>query len=375
VNDADGIALAVAEARRALGSTAPNPAVGAVIVADGVVLAAGYTRPPGGPHAEVVALRAAREAGHDVRGATMYVTLEPCCHHGRTPPCTDALIAAGVARVVVGVVDPFPQVRGRGLRLLNEAGIEVVLGVGAEACAELVRGFSRVTLGGLPEVTLKAAISLDGRIATAAGESRWITGEPARAHGHGLRATHDAILVGRGTVEADNPRLTCRIAEGRDPVPVVLDSQLRLSADALVLHGPRRALVFCDEHAPERSLPAELIRVPGGPTGLDLEAVLRALGARGLHRVLVEGGGAVHRSFLDAALVDEICAYVAGTVLPGGRSWIAGPALPVLADAPRFGVPTAEVLGQDVLLRYRLPAAAVRDAPRSLAELLSSEEE
>lgn len=373
MTDVEAMSLAIAEARLALGATAPNPAVGAVIVRDGVVLATGYTRPPGGPHAEVVALRAAREAGHDVAGATMFVTLEPCCHHGRTPPCTDAVIAAGIARVVVGVVDPYPQVRGRGLRLLADAGVEVTLGVLSEACDELVRGFVRVTLGGLPVVTLKTAISLDGHLATATGESQWITGEQARAHGHGLRATHDAILVGHGTVEADDPRLTCRTATGRDPVPVVLDSELRVSSSAQVFAGTRRAIVCCAHDAPERELPADLVRVPRGPGGLDLEAVLRALGQRGLHRVLVEGGAQVHRSLLDGALVDEVYAYVAGTVIPGGRGWVGGPPRPVLADAPRFGAPTAEVLGSDVLLRYRLPVAAVREAPRSLAELLSSE--
>ncbi|MCB9662680.1 MAG: bifunctional diaminohydroxyphosphoribosylaminopyrimidine deaminase/5-amino-6-(5-phosphoribosylamino)uracil reductase RibD [Alphaproteobacteria bacterium] len=350
--------LALEEGRRALGTTAPNPPVGAVLVARGEVIGRGYTRPPGGDHAEVVALADARARGHDPRGAVLYVTLEPCCHWGRTPPCTDALIAAGVARVVVGVVDPYPAMQGASLSQLRAAGVEVELGVRAEACRALMRGFLRVYEGGLPEVALKAAVSLDGRLATEAGDSRWITGEAARRHGHVLRHQHDALLVGRGTVEADDPRLTCRLPEGAHPVPVVLDSGLTIPSDAAVLAGPRRAVVVAAEDAPERELAADVVRVPRGPSGLDLHAVLRALAERGLHRVLVEGGGAVHRSFLDAGCVDHLYVYVAGTVLPGGRAWVGGPPVEPLAAAPRFGRPEVEHLGDDVLLHYRLAEQA-----------------
>lgn len=354
MTDEQAMALAVACARRALGSTAPNPAVGAVLLRDGVVLGEGWTRPVGGPHAEVVALADALARGHDVRGATMFVTLEPCCHHGRTPPCTDAILSAGVARVVVGVVDPYPPMRGRSLALLRDAGLDVALGVAAADCASLTLGFRRVTDGGLPEVTLKVATSLDGRLATATGESQWITGEAARTDVHRERSMHDAVLVGIGTVRADDPRLTARVDGGRDPVPVVLDSGLSLSADARLLHGPRRAVVIVAEDAPERELPADVVRVPRGPGGLDLRAALVALGARGLHRVLVEGGAGVHRSLLDAGVVDTVLVYVAGTVIPGGLSWLGGPPLTTLADAPRFGSPDVTVLGDDVRLRYVL---------------------
>jgi diaminohydroxyphosphoribosylaminopyrimidine deaminase/5-amino-6-(5-phosphoribosylamino)uracil reductase len=352
------MAVAVAMAHRALGTTAPNPAVGAVVVRDGVVLGAGFTRPVGGPHAEVEALAAARAAGHDPAGATLYVTLEPGRHFGRTPPCTDALLAAGIQRVVVGVVDPNPLMCGRSLELLREAGVEVALGVGAESCARLVLGFGRAITRGLPEVVCKVAMSLDGRIATASGESKWITGAAARAHGAAERRLFDAILVGAGTVRADDPRLTARGADGADygvqPVPVVVSGSLDLPPEAAVFRHPRRALVFGRADAHDPGLPAEVVRVDGASGGVDLDQVLRALAARGLHRVWVEGGGRVVRSLIDAGRVDELRVYVAGTVLPGGLPWLGGPPVGSLADAPRFGAPSVELVGDDVLLRYRV---------------------
>jgi diaminohydroxyphosphoribosylaminopyrimidine deaminase/5-amino-6-(5-phosphoribosylamino)uracil reductase len=356
MTDDEAMALAVAEAERALGHTRPNPAVGAVVVRDGVVLGAGCTQPPGQEHAEVMALRATRAAGHDPAGATMYVTLEPCCHHGRTPPCTDAILAAGVRRVVVGVVDPYPPMRGKSLALLNAAGVEVALGVEAARCAELVRGFVRAVERGLPSVTLKAAVSLDGRLATASGESQWITGEAARAHGHGLRSTHDAVLVGIGTALADDPRLTARGARPGRPAPVVVDTELRIPASAQLLRGPERAVILCADDAPDRDVAADVVRVPRGRGGIDLKAGLRALAARGLHRVLVEGGAAIHRSLLDAHLADELQLYAAPMVLPGGRAWVGGAPVERLADAARWTLVEVARLGDDVSLRYRLRA-------------------
>lgn len=342
-------------AREALGATAPNPAVGAVLVRDGMVIGEGWTRPAGGPHAEVVALADARAQGNDPSGATLYVTLEPCCHHGRTPPCTDALLAAGVARVVAGMEDPTPPMQGNGLRILREAGVEVRLGVRSRACADIVRGFTRTASHGLPMVTAKAAVSLDGHIATATGESQWITGPEARAHGHGLRAEHDAILVGSGTVAADDPALTCRTREGADPVPVVLDSDLRTPPSAALLRSSRRAVIVCAHDARERALDADIVRVARTPDGVDVEAALRALASRGLHRVLVEGGGRVHRSLFDRGLVDWLYLYVSGVVLPGGRPWLAGSPVTSLSVALRLGDPQLERLGDDVLLRWRVP--------------------
>lgn len=355
MSDRAFMARAVEVARRGLGTTAPNPTVGAVLVRDGAVIGEGYTRPVGGPHAEVVALRAARDAGHDPRGATMYVTLEPCCHHGRTPPCTDALIEAGVGRVVVGVVDPFPPMRGEGLAILRRAGVDVALGVETEACAALVRGFTRVITAGLPEVTSKVAVSADGHLATAAGESKWITGAEARRDAHRLRAEHDAVLVGAGTQRADDPSLTVRDVDGHQPVPVVLDTGLRIDAGARLFAHPRRAVIVCAEDAPARDLAAEVVRVPRGPGGVDVEAALRALAARGLHRILVEGGAGVHRALLDARLVDTLVVYVAPVLVPGGRPWLGGAPLATLGEAVRMRRPEVAPVGDDVRLTCAMP--------------------
>lgn len=355
--DARFMDLAIAQATDSLGHTAPNPSVGAVLTRAGKVLGQGRTKPVGGPHAEIEAIRDARAAGHhDLEGTTLYVTLEPCCHWGRTPPCTDAIQRERIARVVVGVVDPYPPMQGKGLARLRAAGIQVELGVRTQACAALVLGFTRTITQGLPEVTSKVACSLDGRIATSDGESQWITCEAARRDGHGLRATHDAVLVGIGTALADDPRLTCRTVVGRDPVPVVLDTLLRLPLSARVLEAGRPAIVICAEDAPRRALPAEVVRVPRGLDGLlDPVAALRALAERGQHRVLVEGGASIHRSLLDARLVDTLHVYLAPLLLPGGRPWLRDhPALRGLATAQNFGPPCAVVsLDRDLKLTYR----------------------
>lgn len=339
--DAHFMGLALQVARRGRGRTAPNPTVGAVIVRDGEVVAEGWTQPPGQHHAEVHALR---QLGGRADGATMYVTLEPCCHHGRTPPCTDAIIAAGVARVVMGTVDPFPLVAGQGLAQLEAAGVAVTVGVREAECRRSHLGFLRAVTRGLPEVTLKAAITLDGRIASGFGESRWITGPAARERGHRLRDEHDAVLVGIGTVLADDPELTTRIPGGRDARPAVLDADLRIPADAALLR--RDALVYCAEDAPARVLPGTVVRVPRAAEGVHLEAVLRDLARRGLHRVLVEGGGRVHRSMLDGGYVDRLELFVNGRVLADGPGFVGGP--PVrLADAPGFRFLAGEPVGDD----------------------------
>jgi diaminohydroxyphosphoribosylaminopyrimidine deaminase/5-amino-6-(5-phosphoribosylamino)uracil reductase len=334
--------LALDLARRSAGRTAPNPNVGCVVVAHGRVLAEGWTQPPGQHHAEPHALAA---LGGRAEGATMYVTLEPCCHHGRTPPCTDAILAAGVRRVVVGTGDPFPLVAGRGLARLREAGVEVVVGVREAECRRTMLGFLRAVTAGLPEVTIKAAITLDGRIASAAGESRWITGAAARDAGHRLRDTHDAVLIGVGTVLADDPALTTRLAGGRDAVPVVLDTSLRTPRGAAVIRS-RPALVFAAPDAVGQ-LPAEIVRVPRAAGGLDLAAVLRVLAGRGLHRVLAEGGGRVHRALVDGGFVDRIELFINGRVLGGGAGFVAGPGF-ALAEAPAFRFASAEQVGEDL---------------------------
>ncbi len=356
MNDQQGMRLALAEAWRGVGSTAPNPCVGAVIVVDDQVVGAGCTAPGGQPHAEVMALQAARSAGHDVTGGTMYVTLEPCCHYGRTPPCSLAIIEAGIGTVVVGCIDPFPEMQGKSVAMLREAGLTVRTGVEEQACREVLRGFLRVMEGGLPEVTLKAATSLDGHIATSSGESKWITSEEARHHGHNLRAQHDALLVGVSTVLADDPRLTCRTQVDRDPVPVVFDTHLRTPDEAHIFRGPVRPVILCGPGAPERDLPADIVRVALDERGrVDVVQALRELGRRGLHRVMVEGGAQIHRSMLDAGVVDSLFLYMAPKIIAGGRSWVGGDPLQVLSDAPGLAVQSCERIGPDVLIQLSRP--------------------
>ena len=337
------MAQALDLARNALGRTGTNPAVGTVIVQGDRVTARGWTQPPGHDHAEPHALH--QLAPGAARGATLYVTLEPCCHHGRTPPCTDAILRAGIARVVVGTVDPFPLVSGRGIAQLRAAGVQVDVGVLEAACKRMNLGFLRVVAGGLPEVTLKAAVSLDGRIASEAGASQWITGPEARAAGHRLRSEHDAILVGVGTVLADDPALTARPVDRdpSEPLRVVLDTALRTPADAKVLGA--RCLIFSASAG--RRGPSEVVAAPVGPGGLDLVAVLRELAERGVRRVLVEGGGRVSRSFFDAGLVDRLELYTAGIVLAGGPGFVGGPGFP-LEGAPRLRRIAMRTVGDDV---------------------------
>ncbi|GDX78644.1 riboflavin biosynthesis protein RibD [Deltaproteobacteria bacterium] len=340
--------LALDLARRALGRTAPNPPVGAVIVQNGSVVAEGWTQPPGQAHAEPHALSAAERAGVDTRGATMYVTLEPCCHHGRTAPCTDAILRAGIARVVVGTVDPFPLVAGKGIAQLLAAGLQVDVGVREAECRRLMLGFIRAHTEGLPELTLKAAITLDGRIASASGEARWITGPAARELSHRLRDQHDALVVGVSTVIADDPELTTRIPGGRDAVPVVLDSTLRTPPGAAVLRRGT-TLIYTSFEAVDPGLNATVVRVPRAGLGVDVRAVLRDLASRGLHRVLVDGGAHVHRSFLDAGVVDRIELFVNARVLAGGPGFVAGEGY-ALAHAPAFRFDHVERVGDDLRL-------------------------
>jgi diaminohydroxyphosphoribosylaminopyrimidine deaminase/5-amino-6-(5-phosphoribosylamino)uracil reductase len=350
------MAEALALAARARGRTAPNPMVGAVLVREGRVVGAGFHARAGQPHAEVEALADARGAA---AGATLYVNLEPCCHHGRTPPCTEAVIAAGIRRVVVGMVDPDPRMQGRGIAQLRAAGLEVEVGVLEAEALALNAGFVRARTAGRPQVILKAGVSLDGRIADAAGRSQWITGAAARAAGRALRDQCDAVLVGSQTVLDDDPALTTRIDGGRDALPVILDGRLRTPATAQVLRAGRPPLIFTApdaDPAHEQALaPARLRRVPRGPGGLELRAVLTALVDEGVHTLLVEGGGAVHHSLLSAGLVDELRLFLAPRVLAGGRHWVEGAPFS-LADGPRFELAELRRHGDDLELRY-LPAA------------------
>ena len=351
---------ALALAARGLGNTWPNPAVGCVIVRDGRILGRGWTQPGGRPHAETEALK---RAGTDARGATVYVTLEPCCHWGRTPPCTDALAAAGVARVVVALRDPDKRVNGEGLARLRAAGIAVEVGLCEAEAAALNLGFIKALREGLPMVTLKLATSLDGRIATAAKESRWITGPEARRAAHALRARHDAILVGSGTVIDDDPDLTCRLPGGV-PVPaprVVADARLRVPPAARIVRTAREVptiLATIPGHpdaalARFRDAGVEVLELPAEGEGLGMRPLLAALAARGITRVLAEGGSGIAASLLREALADRLAWFHAPVVI-GGDGIPAAYALPLpeLAAAPKFRRVSVRRIGPDMLSDY-----------------------
>lgn len=349
---------ALALARRSLGRTWPNPAVGCVIVKDGRIVARGRTQDGGRPHAEVDALD---KAGDAARGATVYVTLEPCSHFGKSPPCADALVRAGVARVVSAMEDPNPRVNGQGHARLREAGIAVEVGEGAREAAEINAGFLLRLRAGRPLFHLKLASSLDGRIATASGESKWITGEGARADGHRLRAIHDAILVGAGTVAADDPDLTCRLPglKAYSPVRIVLDSKAGLAETSKLAMTARQVPVWllCTSAAPAARREAlhkagiEIIEVAAAGDGrVDAAAAAQALGQRGLTRVLVEGGGQVAAAFLRVGLIDRITSYRAGVVLGAdGRSAVGELGFNQLDFAPRFRLVSARSLQGDTV--------------------------
>jgi diaminohydroxyphosphoribosylaminopyrimidine deaminase/5-amino-6-(5-phosphoribosylamino)uracil reductase len=349
---------ALALARRSLGRTWPNPAVGCVIVKDGRIVARGRTQDGGRPHAEVDALN---KAGDSARAATVYVTLEPCSHFGKSPPCADALVRAGVACVVSAMEDPNPSVNGQGHARLREAGITVDVGEGAREAAEINAGFLLRLRAGRPLFHLKLASSLDGRIATASGESRWITGEGARADGHRLRAIHDAILVGAGTVAADDPDLTCRLPglKAYSPVRIVLASKAGLAETSKLAMTARQVPVWllCTSAAPAarretlHKAGIEIIEVAAAGDGrVDAAAAAQALGQRGLTRVLVEGGGQVAAAFLKAGLIDRITSYRAGVVLGAdGRSAVGELGFNRLDFAPRFRLVSARSLQGDTV--------------------------
>jgi len=352
---------ALALAARGLGRTWPNPSVGCVLVRDGIVLARGNTQPGGRPHAEVVALA---RAGSAVAGATAYVTLEPCAHHGKTPPCADALVAAGIGRCVVALQDPDPRVDGGGIRRLRDAGIPVTTGVCEAEAAALNAGFLMRVRQGRPLVTLKLATTLDGRIATHGGESRWITGPAARARGHLMRADHDAILVGIGTALADDPDLTCRLAglEDRSPVRIVLDGRLRLPLTSRLVRTATETptwIVTLAAGDPLRRQAYEqagvtVIAVPRDADGRpDLKAAMAALGDRGLTRVLAEGGAAVAAALVRAGLVDRLV-WMRAPKLIGADGIAALQAFGVdrLAQAPLWLRTAQEPCGDDLVETY-----------------------
>jgi diaminohydroxyphosphoribosylaminopyrimidine deaminase/5-amino-6-(5-phosphoribosylamino)uracil reductase len=306
-------------AARARGRTAPNPMVGAVVVSEGRIVGEGFHPGAGAPHAEALALR---QAGVAAREGTLYVTLEPCCHYGRTPPCTEAVLASGVRRVVVAMVDPFPKVAGGGLSRLREAGLRVECGILEREARELDRAYLKAVESGLPWVTLKMAMTLDGKIATRTGDSRWVTGEAARRHVHRLRGWNDAVMVGIGTAKADNPLLTARLPGTRNPLRVVVDARAELPLESTLAQTARQipTLIGVGPDADTEALEALGVRIERAPVAegrLALEPLLRRLVGRGVHSVLCEGGARLAGSLLDAGLVDEVAWFIAPKLAGG----------------------------------------------------------
>lgn len=351
--------LAIKEARKGLGRTSPNPCVGAVVVREGLLIAKGYHKQAGTPHAEINALKA---AGEKARGATLYVTLEPCNHTGRTPPCTEAILSSGIKRVVVGMPDPNPHVAGGGAGFLGSRGVSVDVGVLEGECRAINHPFIKHVRTGLPWVIMKAGVTLDGRIAPAPGKAVWLTGEKSRRYAHRLRDRSDAILVGIETVLVDDPALTTRLSltKGRDPVRVILDTHLRLPLTAKVLErtSPAYTWVFCGP-SPEQTRLAALekagVRVTptplGADGGLDLLKVLAALGQAQLTSLLVEGGGRVHGAFLAAGLVDEAVLFVAPVFWGTAGVSLVDRRLAGQRQMPRLKVSESKRLDDDVLIR------------------------
>ena len=349
------MARAVALAEGGRGTTSPNPMVGAVLVRDGRVVGEGFHRAAGTAHAEAVALAA---AGPAAAGATCYVTLEPCAHHGRTPPCADALVAAGVARVVAAVTDPDPRVDGAGLARLRAGGVEVGVGTGAAAAATQNAAYLTHRRLGRPRVTLKAAASLDGKVAAPDGSSQWITGPAARADGHRLRAEADAVLVGAGTALADDPRLTVRLPghAGRQPLRVLADATGRVGTGGHLFDGEAETLVATTPAAPAAAVDAwkaagaEVLVCEEAPAGVELDGLARALGDRGVLELLVEGGPRLQASLWAAGLADRLVWYLAPLAIGGAGApgLLDGAGAATLADARRLRLASVDRLGDDL---------------------------
>ena len=345
---------AIRLAERGRGLASPNPPVGAVIVREGKAISQGFHRGPGTAHAEIEAIR---EAGDATRGATLYVTLEPCTHQGRTPPCAPEVIAAGFARVVIGTTDPNPLVDGRGEVALQQAGIEVESGVLHAESERLIQSFSKFIRTGRPFVTAKIAVSLDGRAAAADGSSQWITGPTARRDAHRMRASADAVLVGVGTVLHDDPQLTVRLRgyRGRQPLRIVLDSSCRTPVDAAILGDEAPTLIVVTDKATReveetlRSRGVEVLRLPARDGRVDLNAVLETLGHRGVTDLLIEGGPTVIGDVVERSLADRYVFYVAPKLLgSGGPGAVAALVAPTISDARELRVESVRHIGADL---------------------------
>jgi diaminohydroxyphosphoribosylaminopyrimidine deaminase/5-amino-6-(5-phosphoribosylamino)uracil reductase len=347
--------LAVEEARKGLGHTSPNPAVGAIVVRKGLLVGRGYHRRAGEPHAELVALE---DAAGLARGADLFSTLEPCDHQGRTPPCTQAILAAGIARVFVGSDDPNPLVSGAGLRRLRRAGVQVIRGVAAEVCDALNVAWFHFITTGLPHVTLKVAMTVDGKLASGSGDSRWITGPAARERAHQMRAEADAVLVGAGTVRQDDPRLTARLRGARSPTRVVIDGRLSTRPEHRVFgRAVGGAVLLTSSSLLARAGPFErrgvdVLGFPAKNGRLALRPVLRALARRGVVSLLVEGGADIHGQLVRQGLWDRLVLFIAPKVL-GNQAlpWLDLAGGKKMADALPLGAFTSEIVGGDALLQ------------------------
>jgi diaminohydroxyphosphoribosylaminopyrimidine deaminase/5-amino-6-(5-phosphoribosylamino)uracil reductase len=350
-------------ARRSIGRSEPNPRVGCVLVAaDGGVIGRGHTQPAGQAHAEVMALRDAASRGADVRAATAYVTLEPCSHHGRTGPCCEALVAAGITRVVASLEDPNPLVAGQGFAKLRAAGVTVEVGLGAQASRELNLGFFSRMVRGTPWVRMKIAASLDGQTGLADGESQWITGEAARADGHAWRARAGAVLTGIGTVLEDDPRLDVRLAPvGKQPPLVIVDSRLQTPAGAALFEvGERPVWIYTAEAHPaaQKQLEARgasVTHLPGAGGKVDLAALMKDLGGRGVNELHVEAGFKLNGSLLREGLVDEFLVYLAPKLIGPGQGMVNIGPLGTLAEAPALEFTQVEMVGPDLRVLARIP--------------------
>lgn len=367
MNDQEYMRQALALAERGRGWTSPNPMVGAVIVKDGRVIGEGWHERYGDLHAERNALKHATES---VEGATMYVTLEPCCHHGKQPPCTEAIIAAGIHRVVVGSADPNPLVAGKGVAILRSHGISVTENVLRAECDALNEVFLHYIRHKQPFVVMKAAMTLDGKIATHTGASRWVTGEEARAHGHALRHRYAAIMVGVGTVLADDPQLTCRLPGGRNPLRIVCDTHLRTPLDAKLVQTANETpvLIATCETAPEKRAPYEeagckVWVLPEHAGHVDLAALMQRLGEEGIDSVLLEGGGTLNWAALEAGIVQKVYSYVAPKLFGGrdAKTPVEGAGIDTPDEAAQLRITEITRLGEDILIESEVTGHVHRD--------------
>ncbi len=357
----DYMEQALSLAKLALGQVSPNPAVGAVVVKNDIVVGQGYTQPPGSWHAEVVALK---QAGKEARGGVMYVTLEPCCHYGRTPPCTQAIIVAGIAEVHLAMLDANPLVSGRGKDELEKEGIKVYLGEHEEEAKRVNEAYTKFITTGMPFVTAKFAISLDGKIATRSGDSKWISGDEARKYVHNLRYTSDAIMAGVNTVLVDDPRLTARSCGGRggtarkQPLRVIVDGKGRTPLTAQLFSEPGKTLlalgkfVTPEEKAAFAQVGAELLELPSEGGLVDLEKLLKALGEWGITSILVEGGGILLGSLFDCKLVDKVIAFIALIIIGGkeAKTVVSGKGVNKVVDSLKLERVSLEKLGEDLMV-------------------------